>query len=1151
MKKTFFMLAALTFAVCAEAEFRVTQGDQVAIVVPPNASGLVQFASKDLQHFLALRTGAECRIVDRDPVSGKKIRLGLKKHAPCDSDAFSIEVSGDTVDIYGCDSGDPASGPVYMLYYHRFHGTACGVYEFLDRWCGVRFIVPGPLGEIVPQRGTISAPDGKLERKSVFRERHARQYYRDRERPDSSIYHGTKEDSGTALAVWGLRNQVSSRCFGTHGCHTATGLKLREAFGKEHPEWFSLQRDGTRGDTLCWHAEGLEKMWTRIASAYLEGKAPSAAGLTVKVWPYGMKHSQPDEFMIDCGDEWDRYGCVCEKCRTGNLNDRIYKVIFAVAEEIAKKYPGKKISTLSYPPKPWVPHGMKVPENFRCRVCHEGPSVMSLPRNTDRDAYLGLVKDWSKVQNRKIGVWTYLFGNIENRMPGIPETSPENFQAFLRNIAPWCDGVYLEYYGQTETQVLFDQYLYQRLLWDPELDLEAAMHQLADDAYGAAAGPMLKFHKRLSELWRRNLSENWDEGPSGGGAWPSSGWTGWKKLPLLMGNFKKPQAAISAYRKIYTEAEITRLESMLDEASKLVPPESREHSRIALQKKWVLEWMRAQRKLALVDEQWLKVRSLRVAVNASSRPSEEVLIPCIKPMETPPPLKGDTRFRISADAKELTVTADLDDPNPDRMQSVKRGAENLAGIWKDNDVELFFWNGRNIVQFVVNDRGDSALFIDGACKGKPAVKAQTARRAGGWTMTVKIPHALTGILPGIKGDYRFNMLRCRVTAGEQTEYSSWVPVPLDRNRNINFWGDFQLGTETAAGSVPGSDSAEYSLQAQAAGMRKFAPVSKSGFDTAKTPGWRTWSAPKKEPILRYEAKVGHDAPGSLFTERAAKQNGCWTYKFDTAPNTRIRIEAFAMAPESAGRTAVSLRWRNGKGQYVGYEKFGGDVSIPATGKFEKLAFEVTAPGRPEIAGALLTFTTTKPGKLWIDDVTVSAELEADGAMPAFPSFGLQARPVGKAAGKAVAEYDFAAQENPGWRTWSLPGKAPKFSHDAAHGAEAVGALSIQQTAVQSGCWILPLKVRPGANLRISAMLCGSAAETRGSMEIHWRDAQNRWVDFEKSGGNVSINLSTTFRPIGMEVTVPNRPEITNAFVTFGIGGADRLLIDDVKVEELP
>ena len=139
----------------------------VVIVVPPQATNVTRFAAQELKTFLDASLAASIPIVEQPPANMPAIILGdneLSRKAGLDvkklpRDGYYIKSVGDTIYIAGVD--DPAPDPTKKITwsdYYTERATVFGVYEFLERFVGVRFYFPGDIGTVIPKRKELKVP---------------------------------------------------------------------------------------------------------------------------------------------------------------------------------------------------------------------------------------------------------------------------------------------------------------------------------------------------------------------------------------------------------------------------------------------------------------------------------------------------------------------------------------------------------------------------------------------------------------------------------------------------------------------------------------------------------------------------------------------------------------------------------------------------------------------------------------------------------------------------------------------------------------------------------------------------------------------------------------------------------------------------------
>lgn len=143
------------------------------------------------------------------------------------------------------------------------NGTLYGVYDFLEKTIGVKWLWPGELGRHVPKHRTIIIPslDEIVEPKLEWREFRIRHIDRQLRKPDPKIERlgftrGGLKEYARELRVFLRRHRVghsTPKVWVTHN-------KLYKRQFNKHPDWFSLDKKGRRvGPTLEVTNPGLQK----------------------------------------------------------------------------------------------------------------------------------------------------------------------------------------------------------------------------------------------------------------------------------------------------------------------------------------------------------------------------------------------------------------------------------------------------------------------------------------------------------------------------------------------------------------------------------------------------------------------------------------------------------------------------------------------------------------------------------------------------------------------------------------------------------------------------------------------------------------------------------------------------------------------------
>ena len=122
-------------------------------------------------------------------------------------------------------------------------GSVYAVHTFLEKYCGVRWYLPGDIGEVCPTQTTLTASDVHLRTRPWTRCRwSSRQTYRDPlkfygwRQPDERVCIPVRD-----MALWMFRMKMGGSPYACNHAFT----HYYERFGKTHPEWW---KDGKPSD---------------------------------------------------------------------------------------------------------------------------------------------------------------------------------------------------------------------------------------------------------------------------------------------------------------------------------------------------------------------------------------------------------------------------------------------------------------------------------------------------------------------------------------------------------------------------------------------------------------------------------------------------------------------------------------------------------------------------------------------------------------------------------------------------------------------------------------------------------------------------------------------------------------------------------------
>jgi tetratricopeptide (TPR) repeat protein len=222
----------------------------------------------------------------------------------------AVAEKGETLEIWGYDE----------------RGSFNAVCGFL-RSLGVRWYLPGELGEVVPDMPTIALP--KID-KTVEPDFEVRQF---------NVRFGTANDDTMFWAMrLGIRHPYGLMI--AHGMHEMTHT---ETVLREHPDWFALyggRRDtepGKRLHHLCYSNEELFHATVQWARAQFD------------VYDYqSVSIMPPDAYISICQCDLCEGKDVPEMGSRGKLSNHVWDFVNRVAKDVGKTHPDKNIACCAY-----------------------------------------------------------------------------------------------------------------------------------------------------------------------------------------------------------------------------------------------------------------------------------------------------------------------------------------------------------------------------------------------------------------------------------------------------------------------------------------------------------------------------------------------------------------------------------------------------------------------------------------------------------------------------------------------------------------------------------------------------------------------------------------------------------------------------------
>jgi hypothetical protein len=539
-----FLADTCCFGGCAAADLHATAQSAAAaapltlvrdqqavasIVLAQKPTRAARLAAHELQYHIALITGAKLPLVTDDAaVEGVRILVGdscATRAIGLRSEDFRpqeylISFRPNLLVLMGHDKDDrqPLDYANHQTYADIFdaQATCYAVYDFLERFCGVRWYLPTELGIVYTPAKTLTVAGPDVRRSPAVKSRLQVMGYQfprdlcgDNLKPDSPLPPPTWTEAcdwWREQFLWWRRQRLGGEAY---SCNHSFG-GYYERFLKDHPDWFAQGYEG-QPPQVCYTHPGLIGQVVQDARDFFDGQQQPAGGQAA------------GNFFAVVPMDNGAY-CKCENCRAQWLekpkrgaglfsNDRVSNYWFGfvnkVAREVAKTHPGKWISTLAYCEYAYPPEGQPLEPNVSLQMCLQPrQNYARAVQENDRR----IVEAWGTAapKNPKYLWLYYCFPSLVATQqqyrcfPGFfAHTLLERFSEYQR---AGLGGLIYEpsYLFDGQRSALLDQvesHLTWKLLDDPTLDGKKLFEEFFDRYYGAAAAPMKALYCGIEDIY--------------------------------------------------------------------------------------------------------------------------------------------------------------------------------------------------------------------------------------------------------------------------------------------------------------------------------------------------------------------------------------------------------------------------------------------------------------------------------------------------------------------------------------------------------------------------------------------------------------------------------------------------------------------------
>lgn len=528
---------------------------QATIILAQRPNRAAQFAAYELQWHIQQMTGALLPIVhdnETEKIYGVRLLVGASRlthrlglfNDQLRNQEYVIRFLPDTLVLMGRDKNDKTivryslmPSPEELATWPDMWdeiGTMYAVYDFLERYCGVRWLDHTEWGTIIPARKTLRVEGEEVRRTPVFSYRYAcylpsENYDRfvllqprtaeeweayeqaayptlKAQFPDRWRYIHAKRGFVTLFRF--RRREGGHKCVANHSLYGyydrfwEPNPSRPELFVARKADWFAQGYEG-RPPQMCYTNRGLIEQVAADAREYFD---------TGKIYPGAVAS---EEFF--CVEPMDNAQfCQCAACQSliqalhdprgqgcfsnGAHSDYFFRFVNEVAKAVRTTHPNKYIVTLAYMTHAYPPRTFQLEPNVAvqfCFACNRLPYARKQYENE-----LQALEAWSKqARQRPLYLWLYYTFPVEIAVNGqfhcFPGAFAHTIGAQMRLFAQkGFRGMFHCGYGQE-----IEAYVTYRLMDNPFLNVDQLLEEYFTGLYGPAGKPLLQMYLDMEQTY--------------------------------------------------------------------------------------------------------------------------------------------------------------------------------------------------------------------------------------------------------------------------------------------------------------------------------------------------------------------------------------------------------------------------------------------------------------------------------------------------------------------------------------------------------------------------------------------------------------------------------------------------------------------------
>ena len=368
------------------------------------------------------------------------------------------------------------------------YGTEFGVYEFLERYVGVRWLMPGEDGDDVPAHQILAVPVEEVRQEPAF---------------FSRLFSGLR---GGAQTTWAKRNRWHGRV-SFH--HHLIRLFPPETYTKTHPHFFPIIKSRKKGPG---HQDD-GRFLPPTNSTHAWQPCFTADGIVDEAVKNICRHfdEHPDVPSYSLGVNDSGGHCECAKCQAKDpggdnflgrrdVSDRYFEWCNKVVERVLEKHPDKFFGCLAYSEIAQPPSRVKVHPRIIPYMTYDRMKWVDPELRAEGEE---MTKRWQQMCPT-VGWYDYIYGSAYC----VPRVWFHHMAEYYRfGHAHGVRALYAEAYPNWGEGPKL--YVSLKLQWNPQLDVDELLRDWYVRTVGEdAAGDLAAYYSHWEDFWTRRILES-------------------------------------------------------------------------------------------------------------------------------------------------------------------------------------------------------------------------------------------------------------------------------------------------------------------------------------------------------------------------------------------------------------------------------------------------------------------------------------------------------------------------------------------------------------------------------------------------------------------------------------------------------------------